>query len=209
MNVEILTLSTDGMAIMPGHTCAMTARPQRCPLLPYHVVFGSLAEAMFAIVELKIGNRSAFRSAGYRVPIRGGRVEMLPEEISQWWSLEVIQTAMDFSLDVINVGRVASPFRAEWTCRVAPNANVNANTNWPSVARARMGDGAPMKDPEIQIGNPPPGLGLIDPAKGMVSYPAPEDLRGESHLDDVPNRQGPIERVLRVPGFGWDPHGDD
>lgn len=196
MSYEVLTHSTDEYDLQPGQSCTMTARA-RLALLPGRVVFASLLDAAFAIRLVHVGNRSIMRGAGCRIPVHGGRMEMLAEEINQWLFLaDPIRAGQDFRIDIENTSRVPSPFRADWLCEHVIEHQLGGERFLIGTEPAKAGQAIAYRPERIHI--------------APAASPNPlERLRresGHSAAAWAPARSDRPRLATRTPpGFGWDP----
>jgi hypothetical protein len=118
--------------IFPGQSAQITARPQRGPFRPTHLLVARECAGMFDINDIRVGNRSQTAQAGdvpadafantdadifdmatdadgfVTIKIDKRAEERMPIHID----FEMCQTAMDICLVVTNIGTVSKRFRA-------------------------------------------------------------------------------------------------
>jgi sulfite reductase beta subunit-like hemoprotein len=96
-----LTLATDPrFRIEHGELFYLTARPQAIAMKPERIAIPDAFADQFLIHNIHINNRSQLQGHG---PIAGG-VFAVPQLYKKQLTMETIQTAMDFVLDVEYVG---------------------------------------------------------------------------------------------------------
>jgi hypothetical protein len=220
--------------IQPGQTCTMVAQPQIRPLRIHTFQRTDVDNGRFDIVELMIGNRSQFIGGLLHRVSASPRI-MNAFELARRFCFETIQAAMDFRLDVQNMGDSPARFSCLWECDETFYALRTCNETLDTTIGPPCAHGYiwqcphAARQPHIQIAAPkPPQItheqmerlcadamdATVREMKERADH-ADQRLRrlraedGPSAVAFAPGRSDRPERVTRAPGFGWDPYGED
>lgn len=132
-------MGSDSLAVEPGAEVQMTWRPQVTPFRPTQVVIPEDLAPHFAICDIRVGNRSQLRS---REPLHASLFTATSVQGHQGkLSFEVVHTAMDLVLQVVNTSADARPFFALVFGREAQDRR-GVGTGWESQSehhRALLG----------------------------------------------------------------------
>ncbi len=186
---RIVPLVLECQPMLPGQTAQMTVRPQSTAVRPIRFAIPDAIAALFAIEDIRVGNRSQFQTTG---AIPGG---MFAESVTRSpMTFETVQTAMDLTLTIRYIGNdpAGVPFSCVAICRDDHDEQARlAQQN--AMAAARRAQAANMSRPRpddalvMRRGDPrwdnlglgePPMLGGREDAR---PYPPPairQDIPG-------------------------------